>query len=461
MRAPPAAWLALLGLVAGCGGGGGGGEGPVPPPRGAPPPSGVASAAPSAPPPTETERLVERALERVVALRGLSARGPVRAKTVSRAELTAHVRGSLYEGVPRAAVEGNRDALVALGLAPPGFDLEASLLTLMDSELAGLYEPKDGTMLLAADLGPLEAQATLSHELVHALQDQHYDLSTLFRFVPDGGDVQTAAHALAEGDATSAMLDEMVAPLGRTALDLPEEQLERQLRAGMEQSRQRHAVPRVLERSVLAPYLDGTRFVQALRRRGGWPAVDAAWRARPRSTEQLLHVERYLVDEPPLAVPAPSPPPGSSLERTYSDVMGEQGLRLVFEEWMSPEDAAQAAQGWGGDKLGVFGHAEARALAWLLVADTEAAAQAHQGGFLRGLGEDGTARSGRAAGKAAAQSDACRPRPTGPLAVVRRGRALAVVSGPYLEQGATVSSPATCEAALGWARGLLRDLPSY
>jgi para-nitrobenzyl esterase len=43
-----------------------------------------------------------------------------------------------------------------------------------------------------SDLSPQEADATLAHELVHALQDQHFDLKRFSEPIKDDGDRQLA-----------------------------------------------------------------------------------------------------------------------------------------------------------------------------------------------------------------------------------------------------------------------------
>ena len=62
-------------------------------------------------------------------------------------------------------------------------------------------------MYLASDLQDRAADATLAHELVHALQDQYYDLGPRLSYQPEANDRESAVQALAEGDATSAMMD--------------------------------------------------------------------------------------------------------------------------------------------------------------------------------------------------------------------------------------------------------------
>ena len=89
-------------------------------------------------------------------------------------------------------------------------------LALRDAQLLGFYDPKRKTFFVEGKLSGEEADVTLFHEFVHALQDQHYDLSHLGDFEEDGGDRQSAVHGLAEGDATSAMIDAMLKPSGST-----------------------------------------------------------------------------------------------------------------------------------------------------------------------------------------------------------------------------------------------------
>src|SRR5439155_14041462 len=53
------------------------------------------------------------------------------------------------------------------------------------------------------------------------------------------------------------------------------------------------------------PYSAGAAFVRGLLERGGQDRLDTAFRSYPISTEQVLHVERYLRVDQPVAVPAP------------------------------------------------------------------------------------------------------------------------------------------------------------
>src|SRR6185436_3813647 len=92
--------------------------------------------------------------------------------------------------------------------------------------------------------------------------------------------------------------------------------------------------PPIIVRSVMAPYSDGIELVHWARRRGGWAAVDELWRNPPTTSEQMLHPEKLLAREPAEPIGVPVAPPAGPSAVLYHDVMGEQSVRLMFEEWL-------------------------------------------------------------------------------------------------------------------------------
>jgi hypothetical protein len=316
----------------------------------------------------------------------------------------------------------------------------------MTAELAGYYEPLDKTMYLASDLGGPEQQATLAHELVHALQDQHYGLGTLLDYREDASDVQGAVHALAEGDAMSAMLDQLLAPKGEKATDIPETLIAVQARAAAQFSSGAKNVPDILKRSLIAPYVDGLSFVHFLRRRGGWAEVDRAWQHLPETTEQLLHPDKFLAREHAVTVPVPAAPPGGPKTLILHDVEGEQTLRILFEEWLPRRPAANAAADWGGDRAAVFREGGVVAAAMHVRYDTAAAAALGFDAFRTGLAAQGSGPP------KPTPATACAERADrGPLLVARAGRDVALVAGPYRVDGRSATSTGSCAGAAGWA----------
>jgi hypothetical protein len=431
----------------------------------APAPHAAATALDAPADPSVSDRGVAAMLERVAKARGLPARLPVRSRVLARDELLSVVRAHVAREVPRDVIRSQGEFLVGLGVVPPSFDYEASVLRLLLAQLAGFYDPDDRTMYLAGDLTASAAEATLAHELVHALQDQYYDLGPRLAYHPEANDRTSAVQGLAEGDATSAMMDVMLARVSKRAIDVPDDLFAVDVESSLGAS-DLASVPRVLKRSLIAPYVDGVAFVHALRRAGGWPAVDRAWRDPPGTTEQLLHVAKYEAREPAEEVGVPKGPPGAGFEVAYDDVFGEQGVRIVLEEWLSKRAAASAAQGWAGDRLALY-RSEAppydaraksgarrsqSAIAWRIrfdpgpTGDREALARA----TFRALYQSFHG------GEAGRHTTFCDDRHgLGALWVVRAGREIAMVGGPFEHEAEIVVSRAFCAQTAAWAADII------
>jgi len=421
-------------------------------------------AAASSPPPAgdAADSAVQAALAEVVGVRKLGTLRPVSSRVIARKELGERVRDEVLSELEPRQVQGITESLVAFGSVPVDIDYQKAVLELLGSQVAGYYDPRDKMMFLLDDLGEEAQAATLWHELVHAIQDQHYDLRPKLKWAPGKGDTTAAVQALAEGDATSAMLDVMLSAQGQTALDLSEQTFAQGI--GMLEALPEIAtVPAIMKRSIVAPYTDGIAFVHALRRAGGWAAVDAAWREPPTTTEQILHPEKYAVREGAAKVASPSPPPGGPTEAIYVDRLGEQGLRLLFEDWMPVASAGAAATGWAGDEVVVFATGDRLAVAVHVAFDDEAHAKRAAEAFARGALLDEPEDRGSAAARISSEQAAsalrsgraCKERSRrGPFAIVRRGHDLGVALGPFRRQGGAVATVADCRAGLGWAAAI-------
>ena len=393
---------------------------------------------------------VAKMMKRVVKARGLAALKEVPGVVLARDGLLAKLKAHVHDEVPPEVIRNEGIELKLLGLLPTALDYEAETFRLFEAQLAGFYEPSDGTMYMAADLHGDAAEATLAHELDHALQDQHFDLKPHSKFEPGKSDSQLAYSALAEGDATSTMVDVLIAHAqpGKTALDIPEEVFVEGVLKEIG-SGEAATTPHVMQSSLVAPYVYGTLFVHALRRSGGWPAVDAAWATLPTTTEQILHVDKWRAHEPALAV---APPPFATLGAGWTagdvDTSGELGMRLLFEEWMAAPLAAKAAEGWGGDRLALALNGDQAALAMRVRYDAGPARSAKSDPFTLVTGA--LPALGKATPKGAGW--VCIERATlGPLGVMKTGRDLILVAGPAKTTGEWASA-STCAQAKTWAK---------
>jgi len=396
------------------------------------------------------------ALASVSTLRGLSHTREVKAERLDREAMVERLREKALAELPAEAITREARTLQLLGLAPPSFDYLRETFRLLETQLEGFYDPKSETMYIASDLAHAEADATVAHELVHALQDQHWDLRKRSDYQPGHSDETTALACVAEGDATSVTLDVLLGP-ARSAVDLPDDIVRETMTATNANGGLEPGVPRILQQSLAAPYVEGTALVNELRRQGGWPAVNQLWQRPPKSTEQVLHLDKWQSDEAPRRVAAPDASAlGPGWSRDDDDTLGELGLALIFEQWLPRSSARTAAAGWGGDRTGFFQRGKSIAFAAHVEYDSaELALRAAE------LLAPAIAPAHGAAARYRTNTPAtCAERnDLGPLAVSRRGRHLVLAAGPTTIDGDQWRSAATCKVTSAWASALARQAP--
>jgi hypothetical protein len=270
-------------------------------------------------------------------------------------------RLTLKDYPPRTArVEGRM--LEALGAIPRGTDLRRIVSELIESQVAGFYVPEKEDLVVPglpeAPLGAFD-RTILAHELEHAVADQNLDLP-LDDPDPEAMDANQAVLAVVEGDATLTMQQYAVAAISSF------EQLGLLSDPRLAESQQALTdVPHYLVAQLSFPYETGLTFVCDLYARGGWKAVNRAYRDLPRSTAQVMFPERYGTRERPVELRAPKPPAG--FEAVLRTTFGAANLKWLFEApggdtAKSIEDPLSSAAAWAGGEIHVFSRAEATAL---------------------------------------------------------------------------------------------------
>jgi hypothetical protein len=319
--------------------------------------------------------LRERAAEAASHLRGLEWRGEVGMTELSgweygtRTKEIADVLGTDdLKGLSRLAVAG--------GMLPEGTDLAALAVSFTAATAGATYSPLDKQVLLVTERGGPRDTGLLTHEFVHALQDQHFDLLKLVLARPFSFDREEAAFALVEGDAVSVERKLTQGDLWarKSVEDLTREEDERyaSYRRGIGAF-----FPPLLTETFIFRYRDGLHFVETLRRARPAVDLDEVFRRPPQSSEQVLHPEKYLSGETPREVEVDL---DGFAERgwraTATTPLGEVGVRGLLLAGVSADEAKRAAAGWGGDRSFVFereGHAPL--FVWRTVWDTPRDAQ--------------------------------------------------------------------------------------
>jgi hypothetical protein len=237
------------------------------------------------------------------------------------------------------------------GVLPEGTDLVTLAASFTAVSAGATYSPLDKQVLL---VGKFKGDSLLTHELVHALQDQNFDLLGLLVVRPYNFDRTEAVFAVVEGDAMNVQrrMEEGDA-YGRKSLD--EITKQEGARFGEYRKEVEKLFPPLLTETFIFRYRDGARLVEAIRRKSGERGVDELFRRPPVSSEQILHPEKYAAGEMPRDVALDEAAfTKEGWQNVTSTPLGEIGVRGLLLAGMNREAALRAAAGWGGDRAFLF-----------------------------------------------------------------------------------------------------------
>src|SRR5919204_5851630 len=131
----------------------------------------------------------DEVLQRVVSLRQLQPKDTIKRAVRNRQQIRTAVLALTQDALAPAEWEAERKAMVQWGFIAPDFRLKEFVLDLLTEQAAGYYDPKQHRFFIADWLPQLVQKPVMAHELVHALQDQYYDLQSHFDLVKDQSDL--------------------------------------------------------------------------------------------------------------------------------------------------------------------------------------------------------------------------------------------------------------------------------
>lgn len=334
-------------------------------------------------------RAVEKVFEKTARIRALSPLRPIRAQLITPRALDEELREEFARASTSGLYERYSEAMIALGFLPPATDVKEVSRSIYSSGTGGYYDSEEEILRIISRplfrseaieiIGALRGQdpvfgEVLSHELAHALVDQHFDLDS---FLDDGGetdeDVSLARRAVAEGDA---WVVGFLYQGGKLA------QYGARLRGLVKRAKSLapgEGAPWPLRATFVFPYLQGGLFVDAVLQEGGFAALDAVYRNPPRATSEILHPERYL-HGPRVEVRRPILQPlyerwDDFHKLLLEDTLGEFQLSLLLGRFLKEEEAQAAAEGWSGDRFAVIKGSGAPFVLWATVWEGEAEAE--------------------------------------------------------------------------------------
>jgi hypothetical protein len=310
----------------------------------------------------ETEILAQAdsILRELTAMRGQASPRPVHKEFKSKEQLRELLWRYSQEEKNQQALEAERKTLLKFGLISKDFPYVKFALDLLTEQVAGFYDFRSHELNLL-DSTPMELQVPiLAHELSHALQDQRFNLKKFSEPIPGNDDLTEAHHALIEGEATAMMIDFLLKPMGRSLNTLGfdfREMIDQTTEMATANTKVFQQAPRAIQTTLTSPYLYGTSFFQYFRRHNDWSRGDAIYHDPPLSMEQVMHPEKYFDrrDDPvQVSLPAAKPEFLKHWKLVDNNVLGELGILIVLQQFLSDANARIASEGWGGDRYQVY-----------------------------------------------------------------------------------------------------------
>ena len=291
-----------------------------------------------------TELQLEALAGTVSRLRGLEFLEPVTVQLIDDAGFRARV--SQLTAAPLEVTPAIQSSwLHLLGVLPDTQDTYSATTRLIQTA-AAFYDPSENRVLVRSSAGiDPYVESAVVHELVHALQHQHFGTPDRPWLDGDAGYVYTA---LVEGDAnriTRLYIGELTGPR------------EGAFEAGRQSASEdsvavRDGTPGYVRDSLQMPAADGLGFLQSMSNAG----IDELFADIPGLTSLPPTSEALIDPNADLTIPDVDLDPVAVFPYERLPVEGTLGagrLRILLGGVLDPDTVTEAVDGWGADRLDI------------------------------------------------------------------------------------------------------------
>jgi hypothetical protein len=311
---------------------------------------------------------VGEAVPRIEKAIGLPFKTPPKVERRSKDEVRNFLTQKFNESMPAAEIAGIERTYRRFGLISDSMQLRPFMLELLTEQVVGYYDPATKVLYVVDGAEPTTLNVTISHELVHALQDQYLNLDSLQKVTGDN-DRQVAAQATIEGQAT---FEQVQAMLGSSnlAAALPGgwDRVRDMIREGQSSMPVFSSAPMIIQETLIFPYLSGAEF---MRRFEETNPGKVPFDSMPVSTEQILHGPAYFENrDVPTRITLPELAGGA--RSVYQNNLGEFETRLFLFQHLQDQNASiRGAAGWDGDRYVLFETRGGDGIAWVTTWDSK------------------------------------------------------------------------------------------
>ena len=354
----------------------------------------------------QANAIAREIIPQVEQIRGLEFKREVPIEIIDQDRALEHIKKRLDQFQTPEELAHAQIVHELLGLIPEGLDLVETVLELIKEQAGGFYDPESGTFYVLDSIPRAVAPIVISHELTHALEDQHFGLDKRLDELKGDDDRLLAQTSVHEGSATCVMTLHMSRAMVSGEMDPTG--LEEFFESEQEKAAKLEQLPVVFRRQLIAPYMLGAEFLlrgNMLRlMANGFPVEDVnrVFDDPPSSSEQILHPQKYWDEEArddprPVDLEDAGKLLGRGWMRAMRGTLGELTLGILVgaptpaTDSQDVQQAANwtndAASGWGGDAWELWTRGERAVLlvgtVWDSPADARefAAALAPDGGL--------------------------------------------------------------------------------
>src|SRR6478672_4808181 len=297
---------------------------------------------------------------------GLKFKTPPKVETRSKEQVRAFVTKQFTDSLAMHDIAGQEAAYKLFGMIPDTLNLQKFLTSLLEEQIVGYYDPKT-KVLYVVDGAPKDMVGiTITHELVHALQDQYISLDSIQK-VRNDNDRLSAAQSVFEGQAVYEQISIMLGG-SNIAINLPGgwDRIREMIQENQGSMPIFAAAPRVIQETLIFPYLSGAEFYRNYKERKPGSVI---YTDMPVSTEQIIHPAAFFVtrDNPTRVTLGTL----SNATKVYENDLGEFETRLcLFQHLNDQNEALRGAAGWDGDRYAIVNTPLGQGIVWLTVWDS-------------------------------------------------------------------------------------------
>lgn len=306
----------------------------------------------------DLEENIEKIFSMVQNIRNLNSKKSVTVGIKDTQELAVFLGKMFEEEYKDEDIRKDYLSLLHFGLIKKDVDLKKTFLKLYTEQIAGFYDNKSRELYVIDNpkISEIESSIVISHELIHALQDQYFDL-TKFMKNDNDQDKALARLSLIEGEAmlgSTEYLSKSIVADGLKSIKTLGSLFKNPM--GSTSTEALKQTPGVLVEQMMFPYTEGMKFSAYMKKElGGWQNFSKLYNNPPVSTEQIMHPEKYVAGEKPVNVEINNK---FFNDKNYpfikKDTLGEFFLLNYFLEYLSEDESEKASNGWGGDNSVLF-----------------------------------------------------------------------------------------------------------